>query len=105
MRSFKNKQRYVGIDKDVNGGMTHTAKIIRNAWAFGIIPETETCEGWMPQGIDDLWNKVQEEWSRYEFQVSRMPDDIRERFMRIQDDAIKRARTDGWDPELSEHDD
>ena len=39
-------KRYVGIDKDINGGMTTTGKIIRDAWIFGILPETETCEGW-----------------------------------------------------------
>ena len=47
-------KRYVGIDKDINGGMTTTGKIIRDAWIFGILPETETCEGWLPQGIETL---------------------------------------------------
>ena len=84
--------------------MTDTGKIIRDAWVFGIIPETETCEGWLPQGIEDLWSKVQQEWSKYGFQVGQLPQELRERFLRIQDEAVKRARAEGWDPELSDDD-
>ncbi len=39
------KKRYAGTDKDIDGGMTVAGRIIRDAWAFGIIHETETCEG------------------------------------------------------------
>ena len=42
------ERRYVGIHNDINGGMTATGKIIRDAHVFGIIAETETCEGWLP---------------------------------------------------------
>jgi len=94
--------RYVGIDKDINGGMTDTGKIIRDAWAFGIIEETETCEGWLAQGIEDLWRKVNAEWERYGFLVANLPEPIRERFLRIQDEALRRARAAGWDPELGD---
>lgn len=92
-------QRYVGVDNDLNGGMTDTGKIIRDAWAFGIIPETQTCEGWLAAGIEDLWRKVDAEWEKYGFLVSNLPDDIRARFMRIHDEAIARAREAGWDGE------
>ena len=34
--------KYVGIHKDINGGMTTIGKIIRDAWVFELIPETET---------------------------------------------------------------
>ena len=95
----KNEQRYVGIDKDLNGGMTDSGKIIRDAWIFDIIPETETCEGWMAAGIQSLWEKTNAEWEKYGFLVSNLPEDIRQRFDRIQDEAIKRARAAGWDPE------
>lgn len=37
---------YAGIHKDTDGGMTPTGNIIRDAWVFGILPETKTCEGW-----------------------------------------------------------
>ena len=33
---------YIGIDKDLQGGMTTIGKIIRDAWVFGILPETQT---------------------------------------------------------------
>jgi hypothetical protein len=104
MNRSKANQRYVGIDKEINGGMTETGKIIRDAWVFGLIEESETCEGWMPQGIEDLWNKVQLEWGKYGYQVRNLPEELRERFMRIQNEAVKRARAEGWDPELSDDD-
>ncbi len=96
--SHHRPRTYVGIDKDRFGGMTDTGKIIRDAWVFGIIPETETCAGWTPQGIERLWEQVDREWEKYGFQVGRLPEDLRERFMRIQDEAVRRARAAGWDP-------
>lgn len=98
-------KRYVGIDNEVNGGMTDTAKIIRDAWAFGIIPETQTCEGWLVAGIEDLWRKVDEEWEKYSFSVNMLPEEIRDRYMRIQTEAIRTARAAGWDGMASLHDD
>jgi len=92
-------KRYVGIDKDINGGMTDTGKIIRDAWVFGLIDETETCEGWTAQGIEDLWHKVSAKWEDYGFRVGNLPDDLQERFIRIQDDAVAKARAAGWDPD------
>jgi hypothetical protein len=94
-------KKYVGIYNDQYGGMTDTGKIIRDAWVFGLIPETETCAGWLPQGVEDLWVKVNKQWEQYGFLVSNLPDELRERFMRIQDEAVQRARQAGWDPDLS----
>lgn len=96
---MKKERRYVGITKDINGGMTDTAKIIRDAWVFGIIPESETCEGWQAAGIEALWEKVSAEWEKYNYQVGLLPKDLRLRFMRIQDEAIARAKAAGWDGE------
>ena len=104
MHSSKGQKRYVGIDKDINGGMTDTGKIIRDAWAFGLIEETETCEGWLSQGIEDLWGKVQAEWEKYGYRVGQLPPDLQERFLRIQSEAANRARAAGWDPELFDDD-
>ena len=42
-------KKYDGIDKDPHGAMNPTGNIIRDAWVFGIIPETETCSGWTIQ--------------------------------------------------------
>ncbi|MCC2110682.1 MAG: hypothetical protein KDJ16_01460, partial [Hyphomicrobiales bacterium] len=77
-------KRYVGIDNDLNGGMTETGKIIRDAWIFGLIDEGDTCTGWTAQGIEALWHKVSAEWERYGFRVGNLPAELRERFDRIQ---------------------
>ena len=95
----KPNERYVGIDKDIDGGMTHTGKIIRDARAFGLIPEDETCEGWMVQGIEDLWRRVNEEWEKYGFRVANLPEDVKARYLRIQQRAVEGARAAGWDPD------
>lgn len=94
---MKTQPRYVGIDNEINGGMTDTAKIIRDAWVFGIIREAETCEGWLPQEIESLWEKVQNAWEPYGFRVASLPEDLQLRFFRIQRAAAKRARQAGWD--------
>ena len=51
-------KKYPGIHNDQYGGMTPTGSIIKDAWLFGILPETETCEGWTASGIQDLYEKV-----------------------------------------------
>ena len=104
MRTSKTSERYVGIDKDIHGGMTDTGKIIRDAWVFGLIEETETCEGWLAQGIEDLWRKVNDEWEKYGFLVGNLPDELRERFLRIQKEAVEKAKAAGWDPDLMDDD-
>ena len=99
MPPFSSDKRYVGIHNDAYGGMTDTGKIIRDAWTFGLIPETETCEGWTADGVSDLWERVNAEWEKYGFLVGNLPDDLRERFLRLHDEAMTRARAAGWDPE------
>ncbi len=93
------QKRYVGIHNDLNGGMTDTGKIIRDAWVFGLIPESESCEGWMATEIEELWRKVNAEWEKYGFLVGNLPPELRERFMRIHDKALAKARAAGWDAE------
>jgi len=95
---------YPGIDQDPKGGMTPTGNIIRDAWVFGIIPETETCAGWALQGIDALYDKVTAAWEPYGHLASRLPRELRERHQRIYDAAVVRARAEGWDPELGDDD-
>ena len=102
---MRDARKYAGIDKDEGSGMSPTAKIIRDAWAFGLIPEDETCEGWMAHQIEALWIEVDEEWEKYGFQVSAMPDDLRARYIAIQDAAIARAKAQGWSGEDELEDD
>ena len=88
--------KYIGIDKEVNGGMTTIGKIIRDAWVFGLIPETETCEGWNYAGIDALLDQVNAEWGKYGCLVSHLPPELYERHQKIHGDAMKKARESGW---------
>lgn len=97
-------KRYSGIDKDPKGGMNPTGNIIRDGWLFGLIPETETCEGWTIQGIDSLYDRVSQEWEKYGHRVSALPPALLERHKRIYTEAVEQARNLGWDPELGDED-
>ena len=90
---------YVGINNEIKGGMTTIGKVIRDAWVFGLIEETETCEGWNIAGIDALLQKVNAEWDKYGCMVSYLPPELRERHQRIHDVAIQDAKTSGWSGE------
>ena len=95
---------YAGIDKDPTGAMNPTGNIIRDAWVFGLIPESETCAGWTVQGIDALYDKVTKAWEPYGHLASNLPEELRERHQRIYDAATANARESGWNPELGEDD-
>ncbi len=97
---MKKPDKYVGINNDIYGGMTPIGKIIRDAWVFGIIPESETCEGWLPAGIENLMKKVNDEWDKYGCLVSNLPEALRERHARIHGEAFEKARAAGWSGEL-----
>lgn len=93
---------YMGIDKDPTGAIHATGNIIRDAWVFGLLPESETCAGWPAQRIDTLYDKVTAEWEKYGHMVSQLPVELMERHKRIYDEAVMRARKMGWDPELDD---
>ena len=93
------EKRYVGIDKDPKGAMTPTGNIVRDAWVFGLIPDTETCEGWTMAQVEILYDKVTAAWGPYGHLASRLPPELRERHARIYAAAIERARREGWDPD------
>jgi hypothetical protein len=95
---------YAGLNNDVNGGMTMIGNIIRDAWVFGILPETETCEGWEISRIDVIHQQVNTEWDKYGCLVSGLPEDLRERHKRIYSEAITLAKKKGWDPEAATRD-
>ena len=97
-------QTYIGIDKDLFGGMTVIGKLVRDAWVFGLIPETETCAGWNLGQIDGLLHRVNDEWDKYGCLVSHLPDDLRERHRKIYSEAMERARAAGWSGEIETND-
>lgn len=95
-------KRYVGLDEDSFGGMTPTGRIIRDAWVFGLIPETETCAGWTLDAIQALYDRVHAAWLPHGHLVSRLPPELRERHQRIYGEAIERARSLGWKPDMED---
>ena len=99
-----NKNVYIGIHNDAQGGMTHIGMVIKDAWVFGLLPETETCEGWLPSQIQVLYEKVYAAWEPYGHLPSRLPTDLLERHARIHSAAMERGREHGWDPELGDDD-
>jgi len=88
--------KYVGINNDVQGGMTTIGKLIRDAWVFGLIDESETCEGWNFAGIDALLDKVNAEWDKYGCLVSHLPEDLFKRHQEIHGAAVEKAKAAGW---------
>ena len=68
-----NDRTYEGIDKDPKGAMNPTGNIIRDAWVFGLIPESETCEGWNPGAVQALYEKVSAAWQPFAHLPSRLP--------------------------------
>ena len=95
---------YIGIDQEIHGGMTAIGKLIRDAWVFGVIPETETCAGWNLSRVDELLHKVNAEWDKYGCLVSHLPAELRARHDRIHGEAIKLAREAGWSGEIETDD-
>ncbi len=91
--------KYVGIDNDINGGMTQIGKIIRDAWVFELLDESQTCEGWNLAGIDALLDKVTAEWDKYGCLVSNLPPELFQRHQKIHGEAIEKARAAGWSGE------
>jgi hypothetical protein len=88
---------YEGIHNDRYGGMTHTGSIIKDAWIYGVLPETETCEGWTIARLDALYGEVEAARQQHGYTVRELPPEIRERHERIHREAIARARDLGWD--------
>jgi len=95
---------YVGVDNDVNGGMTTIGKLIRDAKVFGILEDSETCEGWNFAGIDALLDKVNTEWDKYGCLVSHLPEDLFKRHQEIHGVAIIKAKAAGWSGEQETED-
>jgi len=96
---------YAGIDQDHFGGMTPIGTIVKDAWLFGILPETETCAGWTHDRLQMIYDQVSTEWAQYGHRVANLPPELRERHERIHAEAMRRARELGWEPDLAHEDD
>ena len=90
---------YVGVDNDINGGMTTIGKLVRDARVFELIPDTETCEGWNFSMIDALLDKVNNEWDKYGCLVSHLPKELFDRHQKIHKEGFDNAKAAGWSGE------
>lgn len=87
---------YVGVDNDVNGGMTTIGKLVHDARVFELIDDSETCVGWNFSRVDDLLDKVNKEWDKYGCLVSHLPEELFNRHQEIHTKAVEDARAAGW---------
>lgn len=87
---------YVGVDNEINGGMTTIGKLVRDAKVFGLIDDSETCVGWNFSRVDDLLDKVNNEWDKYGCLVSHLPKELFNRHQEIHNKAVKDALSAGW---------
>jgi len=49
--------------------------------------------------IEELWDKVNEEWDKYGCMASKLPAELLERNERMHNDALEKAKSMGWTPE------
>ncbi len=96
--------KYPGIHRDHFGGMTDVGRIIRDAWVFGLLPESETCEGWARAQFDELYAQVHVAWGPYGHLVSHLPPELRARHERIYAAAMQHALDLGWSSDLDDDD-
>jgi hypothetical protein len=101
---MKKEMIYPGLDQDHFGGMTPIGHIIRDAWVFRLLPETETCTHWTHDRLEQLYDQVAQAWQPFGHLASRLPDDLRARHERIYAEAIRRARELGWSAEMGDED-
>lgn len=97
--AMRQKQIFPGVEEELKKGMTPPGNVVRDAWVFGLLPETETCKGWTQQRLLALYDQVSEAWQPYGHLVSKLPPELRERHERIYSAAIAEARRLGWDPD------
>lgn len=93
---------YPGVDQDYYGGMTDIGKLVRDAWVFGVLPETETCAGWNAGRLEQLYEQVHAAWEPYGHLVSRLPPELLARHERIFGEAVRKAKEQGWSVDLDD---
>ena len=71
--------KYEGLDNDKQFGMSPVGRLIRDAWVFGLLPDTEQCAGWSAGMLQYLYEKVHTEWMKYGHLPSRLPPELQQR--------------------------
>lgn len=95
-------ETYVGLDHDINGGMTRLGRIVMDGRVFDFIPESQDCAGWGAAQMQVLYEKVYAAWEPYGHLPGQLPPELREKHARIYAAAMVAGRAKGWDPELGE---
>ncbi|RMG55305.1 MAG: hypothetical protein D6717_08230 [Gammaproteobacteria bacterium] len=93
---------YPGLEADDFGGMTPIGNTIRDAWAFGLLPEGEQCAGWTLRALQAVHERVVAVWEEVDYDTARLPEAWRAAHERIHKAAIARALELGWKPEERE---
>jgi hypothetical protein len=96
--------KYEGLDNDSQFGMSPVGRLIRDAWVFGLLPETEQCAGWNAGMLQNLYEKVHNEWAKYGHLPSRLPPELQQRHGELHGSAISDAKANGWNAELGDDD-
>ncbi|MDQ5766918.1 hypothetical protein [Thiothrix subterranea] len=96
--------KYEGLHNDKQFGMSPVGRLIRDAWVFGLLPDTEQCAGWSAGMLQNLYEKVHAEWMKYGHLPSRLPPELQQRHSELHSHAISEAKAKGWDAELGEGD-
>jgi len=95
------EQTYPGLNNDKHG-LTQLGRIVLDGRLFGLIADSEDCNGWSMGRMQDLMERVQSKWDIYANLPGRLPPDLLKRHGQLYDKAIQTARAKGWDPELGE---
>lgn len=64
MSKGSTERTYVGIDNNQFGDMTALSGLVKVALIFGLLPESQTCEGWTHAAMEALGEKVRREWQK-----------------------------------------
>ncbi len=99
-----NDTNYVGLEQDLANGLTPLARIVLDARLFGLVAADESCAGWEPGRIQQLYERVFAAWAPYGHMPSNLPDGLRQQHAHMYAQSIETARRAGWDPELGDDD-
>lgn len=94
---------YPGLQADRHG-LTQLGRIVLDARVFGLLPDDEQCAGWSLGRMQELSQRVEQQWDQYGNLPSRLPPDLLQRHRQVYEQAIEQARARGWNPELADED-
>lgn len=94
---------YPGLQAD-HHGLTQLGRIVLDARVFGLLPDDEQCAGWSLGRMQELSQRVEQQWDQYGNLPSRLPPELLQRHRQVYEQAVEQARARGWNPELGDED-